>query len=420
MASSSDESEGEETQSPTLETFNLLTKTRQLLSGASQSEQYRKLHPNATEGDVLTQKLVTRGKRPISNKAMVLKEFNQKMATTRGETDFNIQRMFFFENLPVDDLNTQYEAVTIQKQVFSNTGFKLKDFKKDESLKELKKTLSTIVDSEGKNIPRLDPIRTLATTYCNLVSLQAQELLKCVTEEAQDMTKNLVPSVKATLVAQFPETPQLRTLNLAEHQLALRAFEELVGKITYLTMTTNELLQQAFDPHGSSRKLLEKIREHQILYPMSDKTQTWKKPAERHQGKKTVKIIRSPNRDRFKYFSNKKSFSNETSNSYRGDRDRRRKTRKQRSRERSRRKSTRETKRRETSRRATTSRSRSRFHSDRSRSRSQHTERSRTRSRRRSRTTEREKVHRSRSRSQPSQKKQSEENKSGGARSKNE
>ena len=62
MASSSDESEGEETQSPTLETFNLLTKTRQLLSGASQSEQYRRLHPNATEGDVLTQKLVTRGK----------------------------------------------------------------------------------------------------------------------------------------------------------------------------------------------------------------------------------------------------------------------------------------------------------------------------------------------------------------------
>ena len=373
-------SSDEEYPKMTLEGLQLLRNSRALLSDAGASEQYRKINVNATESEVLTHKIVQKDLR-VSNKAMVLQHYNQKIEqTNKIKGAFDLEKSFWFENYPTGNGGKGKNKYTFQKieaMVFKDTGYKKSDFTEDEFLKTLEKKCKQIVEAEGKKTPYLNPARTFALVYVENINLIAQKLTTNCAEEMKNLTEALIPSLKQTLVEQNPLiATSLKTIDFNFQQLVLEQFSELLGKTAFLMSTTNSIVRSILNEKETNENVIQKVRDHQILFPASTNEQTWREPFKKSGKKKVVRIKqRKPRIRNYQRFYDTKKDS-------RRERERTRRSYRSRSRER-RRRSKRKTQRSESKRyqKSSQSRSRSRRRSrSRDRSTSRHTQRSRSKS----------------------------------------
>lgn len=365
---------------PTLEGLKLLRNARAMLSEAGASEQYRKINVHATEAEVLTHKIIQKDLR-ISNKAMVLQHYNQKVRNQDKKKAFDLEENFWFENYPIGNGGkgkNKYTFNKIETLVYKDTGYKKSDFTQDEALKTLEKRLKQIVDAEGKKTLYMNPTKTFAFIYAELINIISQKLITNCAEEMKNLTEDLLPSIKSSLVEQVPLMANaLKTVDLNLQQLVLEQFSELVGKTAYLMNTTNEIVRGIVDERETNENLLQKVREHQILFPTSTNEQTWREPLKRSGKDKTVRIKRQKPR-----LSNYRKFFDSKKDS-RKEKDRSRRSQRSRSRGRRRRRSKRKTQHSESKRYKKSSYSRStsrRGSRSRERSESRYSRRSRSRS----------------------------------------
>ena len=374
-------SSDDDTPQPTLEDLKLLRDSRALLSEAGSSEQYRRINTNATESEILTHKIIQKDMR-VTNKAMVLQHYHEKIEKTqKTKGTFDLEGSYWFENYPKGNGGqgkNKYTFKKIETMLYQNTGYKKGDFTEDEFTKALEKKFKLIIDAEGKKTPYMNPTKTFAMIYIELLNLIAQRMTTHCAEEMKNLTEALIPSIKQTLVEQNPLMANtLKTIDFNLQQLVLEQFAELLGKTAYLMSTTNTIARGVLDEKETNESLIQKVREHQILFPASTKEQTWREPYKKRGKNKLVKIKKRKPR-----LSNYQKFYDPRKNS-KGGRERSRRTNRSRSRERRRRsrRKTRQSENRKQSR-GSHSRSRSRRVSrSRGRSESKYSQRSRSKSR---------------------------------------
>ena len=220
-----------------------LKRIRGLQTFGSTANQYRRIHPEATEQEVLQHRTILQNDRVSLDNIDLINLETARAREVSGEAEFD-PRFNFFRNRLVDEVRNLWEDVSIDKQILKDTFLHKKDLFYNAQQQDLKKACEKILAREGKDLPKLDAPRVYAQFLSMQMFLEQSRFTQWSAEQTICIFNSIPDKIEEITGIEFSPA---NIPEIAEFQARLDGTAELAKKIAYFSTVQDNLLNGILD-----------------------------------------------------------------------------------------------------------------------------------------------------------------------------
>ena len=264
-----------------------IERVRGLQTFGSTTNQYRRIHPEATQQEILQHRaLLQNDKVSLDNIDLIHLETAHLGPATGEEFDPEYN---FFRNRLVDEVRNLWEDVGIDKQILQDTFLRKQDLYYNASQKELRKSCESILAREGASLPKLDATRVYAQYLSTQMFLEQSRFTQWLTQQIVMIVDNLPEKIDEITGTQFsadtsPEAEELKA--------RLDGTAELAKKLAFFSTAQDTLLKQIFDTSVPRRKVVEEVQKLERHFSLAKSRRSWKKEKSKRNRRSIVEVTK--------------------------------------------------------------------------------------------------------------------------------
>ena len=277
------------------ERLRYLRKLRQTSTSGTPGKIYAELHPEADQSRILHFETLYGQK----NKEDHLDSIDQILAEAShhnahiNEDQFDPER-FFFRNTEVNSENRTFSYLTVDEQLFQDTGLDKSLKYCASSTKHVLKHINKIATGSGSKIKAPNPTEVLVLHNALQLSVKVGEACRWLAEEIIEIEENLLHNIKVDLREKYEEQcPAVRLFDTNDIQDKLLGLRSLAEKASYLSTQPEKLLSLYFQKDRTESELLAAVQKQQRCHPVVRKNYSWLRKDEIKKGVPTMKILKS-------------------------------------------------------------------------------------------------------------------------------
>ena len=265
-----------------------LARVRGLQTFGSTANQYRKIHPEATEQEVLQHRSILQNDKVSLDNIDLINLETARAKEVFGEDEFD-PRYNFFRNKLVDEVRNLWEDVSIDKQILKDTFLNKKDLYYNAAQQELKKTCEKILAREGTDLPKLDAPRVYAQFLSMQMFLEQSRFTQWLAEQTIFIFNSIPGKIEEITGIEFS---QENLPEIAEFQARLDGTAELAKKIAYFSTVQDNLLNGILDETVPRKDIVAEIQKLERNFSIAKSKRSWKRERCKRKKRSIVEVTK--------------------------------------------------------------------------------------------------------------------------------